>query len=109
MVECYEMVIDRARNEQYNVYTYIMIEVHVVGEIVNQVWSQIKTEQLSPPAQFHQEWIKVTIKHHAFKYRFDINILKTIYMLVSLSVNPPRSFHMKFRTHFLSVSQMCYV
>jgi len=47
------MVIDRARNEQYNVYTCIMIEAYLVSEIVNQMWSQIKTEQLSPPAQFY--------------------------------------------------------
>jgi hypothetical protein len=52
-VECCEMAIDSARNEQYNVYTCIMIEVYLISEIVNKMWSQIKTEQFPPPGQFY--------------------------------------------------------
>jgi len=29
------------------------MEVYLVSEMVNQMWSQIKTEQLSSPAQFY--------------------------------------------------------
>jgi len=47
------MVTDCARNEKYNVYACIVIEVYLVSEMVNKIWSQIKTRQLSPPAQFY--------------------------------------------------------